>query len=101
MQRAASEPLGDESLKVGGPLDGKQQEFHINLHGSLVRNARQLSTCDLTKLDADPLAHFPGRRKHVTELLLEVHQRAFDPRVATIYLVQPCHLERKEKSIVY
>ncbi len=43
----------------------------------------------LTELDADSLLHSPLWREDGHTLLLVVHESAPQPRVASVYLVQP------------
>lgn len=92
------ESLGDEGFKTGGPLNGKQQEFHVNLHRSLAHDARQLPPGDFTELHANSLADVPRRWEYVAKLFLKVHKRAFDPGITTVNFVQPRHLAEEEQE---
>lgn len=52
----------------------------------------------MTELYSDAFSHAPLLREHSSILFFVVHKLALDPRIASIYLVKPCHLCSVQKA---
>lgn len=94
----ASKALRNEGLKVGCPLNGKQQKLDIYFNWSLAHNLGQFSSCNFTELHTYSLTDLPRWRKQMSKLLFKIHQCSFDPSIATINFIKPSNLT-KQSSI--
>lgn len=55
---------------------------------------------DVAELDGDALCHAPLGGEHAPVLLLVIHQLPLDPSVAPVNLIQPGHLNPRDKNLL-